>query len=131
MKKKMHFSLIPLTVISFAMMVSNFILIRIDFADIFSKHPIKSFAVYLAFHLFRFAYCIFYIAILLFLFNKLLLKFHNLIISSILAFLTFFFAFAMVSDWPSRFLGTEYFLNYPILGRLFWEIQWPNGISFV
>jgi hypothetical protein len=126
MKKEMYFLLIFLAIVFIAMMMSDFILIRIDFDDIVSKYPIKFFVVFWAFILFRLAYCIFYTGMLLSAFNIILLKAKKLMTLFILTVLSFLFIFILVSAWPAHYLGNEYFFNYPILGRFFWELEIPS-----
>jgi hypothetical protein len=121
----MRFSLIPLTIIFVAILVSDYILNFVDFNDIISKYPVKFFVVYWAYYLSRLAYCVFYIGILVLALTKILLKLRNLITLSIAIFLTVFFAFVMVSAWPGYFLGSEYYVTYPVLERLFWELEMP------
>jgi hypothetical protein len=132
MKKKTYFLLIPFTIIFIELVACDFILIGTGFYDIydviskvFSIYPVRSLVVSLTFYFFRLTYCIFYIGILLFVLNKILLKLKNLIIIFISIFLTLFFAIVLVSSWPARYLGNEYFFNYSVFGKLFWELQMP------
>jgi hypothetical protein len=123
---------IPITIIFIGLSACDFILIGTGFYDVydviskvFSIYPVRDLAVSLTFYFFCLIYCIFYIGILLFVLNKILLKLKNLIIIFILTFLTFLFGIVLVSSWPAHYLGDEYFFNYPVLGRLFWELRMP------